>query len=101
MGDKSLDINNKNKNKIYISHSVLKIGKTKVMLAENSMDTNEKYKVGNNISLCIQSADLEEIQQFYNSSITDKIVRIILPLEKIYLVKLMASFKVHSEFKSN
>ncbi len=78
MGDKSIEINDKNKN--YISHSILKIGKTKIMIAENTMDTNEKYKVGNNFSLCIQSADLEEIQQFYNSLISDEKVRIIISL---------------------
>ena len=80
MGDKSLEINDENKN--HITHSVLKIGKTKVMIAENTMDTKEKYRVGNNTSLCIQSADLDEIQQFYNSSITDERVRIIVPLAK-------------------
>lgn len=78
MGHKSIEINDENKN--YITHSVLKIGKTKVMIAEDTMDTNEEYKVGNNTSLCIQSADLEEIQQFYNSLITDERVRIIIPL---------------------
>lgn len=80
MGDKSIEVTDENKN--YITHSILKIGKTKIMLAENTMDTNEEYKVGNNSSLCIQSADLEEIQQFYNSLITDKRVRIIIPLDR-------------------
>lgn len=80
MGDKSIEVTDENKN--YITHSILKIGKTKIMLAENTMDTNEEFKVGNNSSLCIQSADLEEIQQFYNSLITDKRVRIIIPLDR-------------------
>ncbi|MEG0577924.1 MAG: VOC family protein [Bacilli bacterium] len=80
MGDKSIEINDENKN--HINYSVFKIGKTKVMIAENTMDTNEKYRVGNNTSLCIQSADLDEIQKFYNSSITDERVRIIIPLGK-------------------
>lgn len=78
MGDKSIEINDKNKN--YITHSVLKIGNTKIMMAENTMDVNEEYKVGNNTSLCIQSADLEEITGFYNSLITDERVRVIIPL---------------------
>lgn len=78
MGDKSREVNDENKN--YITHSVLKIGKTKVMIAEDTIDANAEYKVGNNTSLCIQSADLEEIQQFYNSLITDERVRIIIPL---------------------
>ncbi|NOW90194.1 VOC family protein [Clostridium beijerinckii] len=78
IGDNSIEINDENRNQI--SHSVLKIGKTKIMLNENPMDANEKYQAGNNTSLCIQSADLEEIQQFYNSLITDERVRIIVPL---------------------
>ncbi|MFA4132859.1 MULTISPECIES: VOC family protein [unclassified Brevibacillus] len=67
-------------NKHYISHSVLSIGKTKVMLAENTMDVKEKYVAGNNFSLCIQSGDLEEIEHFYKSLITDDRVRVIVPL---------------------
>ncbi len=78
MGEKSIEINDENKS--YIAHSVLQIGKTKVMIAEDTMDTTEEYKVGNNTSLCVQSADLEEIQQFYTSLITDERVRVIIPL---------------------
>ncbi|KKO55388.1 VOC family protein [Paenibacillus sp. DMB20] len=76
--DSSLQLTDENKN--YISHSVLSIGKTKVMLAEDTMDVKEKYAVGNNTSLCIQSADLEEIEHFYKSLTTDDRVRIIVPL---------------------
>ncbi|HEY2495135.1 MAG TPA: VOC family protein [Paenibacillus sp.] len=67
-------------NKDYISHSVLLIGRTKVMVAENTMNTSEDYTVGNNTSLCIQSADLEEIEHFYKSLITDDRVKVIVPL---------------------
>ncbi|MFF2793819.1 VOC family protein [Lysinibacillus xylanilyticus] len=76
--DSSLQITEENKH--YITHSVLAIGKTKIMMAENTMDVSEKYVVGNNTSLCIQSADLEEIQHFYKSMTTDERVRIIVPL---------------------
>lgn len=67
-------------NKHYITHSVLSIGRTKIMLAEDPMDVTEKYTVGNNASLCIQSADLEEIEYFYKSLTTDERVRILVPL---------------------
>jgi len=67
-------------NRHCIAHSVLAIGKTKVMMAEDVMDATEKYAVGNNFSLCIQSADLEEIRHFYNSATSDDRVRIIAPL---------------------
>ncbi|MDZ3954148.1 VOC family protein [Bacillus thuringiensis] len=69
-------------NKEHIAHSVLQIGNTKLMIAEDTMNTNERYNVGNNMSLCIQSANLEEIQRFYNNLISDKHVKIISPLEK-------------------
>lgn len=78
--DDSIKITNKNKH--FISHSVLQIGKTKLMIAEDTMDTNESYNIGNNTSLCIQSANLHEIQSFYNSFISDDRVKIITPLEK-------------------
>jgi len=76
--DSSIKLTDENKN--CISHSVLLIGKTKVMVAEDSMNMSEKYTVGNNTSLCIQSADLAEIEHFYNSLITDTGVKIIVPL---------------------
>ncbi|MEH7855504.1 VOC family protein [Bacillus thuringiensis] len=69
-------------NKDHIAHSVLQIGNTKLMIAEDTMNTNERYNVGNNMSLCIQSANLEEIQRFYNNLISDKHVKIISQLEK-------------------
>jgi len=50
------------------------------MLAEDTMDGKEKYTVGNNTSLCIQSADLKEIEHFYKSLTTDDRVRVIVPL---------------------
>ncbi|EEL69879.1 VOC family protein [Bacillus mycoides] len=78
--DSSFEITNENKD--HISHSVLLIGNTKLMIAEDTMNSNERYNVGNNMSICIQSADLEEIQRFYNNLISDKHVKIISPLEK-------------------
>ncbi len=53
------------------------------MLAEDTMDVKEDYKVGNNTSLCIQSADLQEINDFYEGVVSDERTRIIVPLGKI------------------
>ncbi|MHA4410880.1 VOC family protein [Bacillus cereus] len=78
--DRSFKITSENKE--HIAHSVLQIGNTKLMIAEDTMNTNERYNVGNNMSLCIQSTNLEEIQRFYNNLISDKHVKIISPLEK-------------------
>ncbi|WP_144614231.1 VOC family protein [Bacillus cereus] len=78
--DRSFKITKENKD--HIAHSVLQIGNTKLMIAEDTMNPKERYNVGNNMSLCIQSANLEEIQRFYNNLISDKHVKIISPLEK-------------------
>ncbi|EOO15669.1 MULTISPECIES: VOC family protein [Bacillus] len=78
--DSSFKITSENKD--LIAHSVLQIGNTKLMIAEDTMNSNERYNVGNNMSLCIQSANLEEIQRFYNNLISDKNVKILSPLEK-------------------
>ncbi len=76
--DSSVRLTDENRN--HVTHSVLTIGKTKIMLAEETMDAGEAYTVGNNTSLCIQSADLEEINEFYNSLTGDDRVTVILPL---------------------
>lgn len=76
--DSSITLTEDNKNQI--THSVLSIGRTKLMIAEDTMNPGDAYTVGNNTSLCIQSADLEEVERFYASLITDERVRIIVPL---------------------
>ncbi|PAD21511.1 VOC family protein [Terribacillus saccharophilus] len=76
--DPSMELTEENKN--HISHSVLQIGNTKVMIAEETMEPNEKYQAGNNFSLCIQSADLTEINRFYQNVTSDTRVKIIRPL---------------------
>ncbi|WP_221567772.1 VOC family protein [Alkalihalobacillus sp. TS-13] len=78
--DDSLVITEENKD--FISHSVLQLGKTKLMIAEETMQPSEAFNVGNNISLCIQSANLAEIQSFYHNLTSDDRVRIIIPLAR-------------------
>ncbi|MBO0440127.1 VOC family protein [Candidatus Enterococcus ikei] len=69
-------------NKQFIAHSVLQVGKTKIMIAEDSMTPTESFAMGNNFSLCIQSADLAEIQTFYSNLTTDERVKTIVPLNQ-------------------
>lgn len=69
-------------NKNCISHSVLKVGKTKLMIAEEAMDASQSFRIGNNFSLCIQSADQKEIQMFYSNLTSDDRVTIIVPLKQ-------------------
>lgn len=66
-----------------LAHSVLKFGTSKIMIAEETMVPKENYIVGNNTSLCVQSADKEEIEKIYNSLIQDPRTEIIMPLGKI------------------
>lgn len=67
-------------NRHHIAHSVLLIGKTKLMIAEDTMEPQERYQVGNHFSLCVQSADHEQIQSFYERVRQDERARIIVPL---------------------
>lgn len=76
--DPSMELTEENKD--HISHSVLSIGKTKLMIAEEIMKPGEKYQAGNNFSLCIQSADLTEINRFYQNVTSDSRVKVIRPL---------------------
>jgi len=66
----------------WISHSVLEVGVHKLMIAEETMVPKSEYTVGNNISLCIQSADKVEIEKIYNSLIQDPRTEVITPLAK-------------------
>lgn len=67
----------------WISHSILEVGVHRIMLAEETMIPKSGYNVGNNISLCIQSADKEEIERLYNSLIKDTRTEVITPLGRI------------------
>jgi len=67
----------------WISHSILEVGVHKLMLAEETMVPKLDYIVGNNISLCIQSAEKQEIEKIYNSLIQDPTTEVITPLGKI------------------
>lgn len=78
--DESVVLTSKNKNDV--AHCVLKIGNTKIMIAEDGMNPSTVYQMGNHVSLCVQSADKEEIERFYESLILEEGVRIIVPLSE-------------------
>lgn len=63
----------------YITHSVLEIGKNKVMMAEEEMDTTKPWQMGNHASLCIQSKDYDKIQQLYQSLSNHEQVTVLIP----------------------
>jgi PhnB protein len=64
----------------WISHSVLQVGAHQIMLAEETMDPESEYVVGNNTSLCIQSADKREIENMYGSLTQDPRTKVIRPI---------------------
>lgn len=67
----------------WISHSILEVGVHKIMLAEETMVPKLDYLVGNNISLCIQSADKQVIERIYSSLVEDSRTEVIRPLGNI------------------
>lgn len=67
----------------WISHSILQVGVHKIMIAEETMVPKEDYILGNNVSLCLQSADKEEIEELYNSLTQDQRTKVISPLGKV------------------
>lgn len=67
----------------WISHSILEVGLHKLMLAEETMLPQSSYRAGNHISLCIQSADRQEIERMYHSLLQDTRTEVIRPLGEI------------------
>lgn len=67
----------------WVSHSVLKVGMHKIMLAEETMVPELDYVAGNNFSLCIQSADRAEIERMYASLMQAPHTKVVRPLGKI------------------
>ena len=65
-----------------IAHSVLEVGASKIMIAEDTMVPDSEYVVGNHISLCVSSMDKKEIEEAYASLIGDPRTRVIVPLAK-------------------
>jgi PhnB protein len=63
----------------YITHSVLELGRNKIMIAEEEQDTSRPWQLGNSSSLCIQSKDQETIENLYNSITRHKDVTVVVP----------------------
>lgn len=67
----------------WISHSILVIGVHKIMLAEETMVPESEFVAGNNMSLCIQSANKREIEDMYRSLVEDSRTMVIRPLGEV------------------
>lgn len=66
----------------YITHSVLEIGANKIMIAEEAMDAERPWDLGNSASLCIQSRDQGQIDQLYEALVKHEGVRVLVPYEQ-------------------
>jgi PhnB protein len=77
----------------WIAHSILEAGVHRIMLAEETMVPKSAYNVGNNISLCIQSADREEIERMYGSLIEDTRTEVVAPLGRVVFSEAYAIVK--------
>ncbi|GEM_PF-116613 len=64
----------------HITHSVLQIGSTKLMVAEEPMDPTRSWSAGNDFSLCLQSRDHETIVRMYDQLTKDERTTVLVPL---------------------
>jgi PhnB protein len=58
----------------------LVVGETQLLISDEIMNTDQSLRVGNSMSLCIESKSLETIQAIYHSLASDDQVKIIIPL---------------------
>jgi len=65
-----------------IAHSVLTIGENQIFISDEIMNGDSQLRVGNSMSLCIESASLETIEGIYRSLISEPGVRVVVPLDK-------------------
>ncbi|WP_127539705.1 VOC family protein [Paenibacillus illinoisensis] len=66
----------------YITHSVLEIGVNKIMIAEEAMDPERPWQLGNSTSLCIQSKDKSTMDHLYTSLVQHEDVKVLVPYEQ-------------------
>lgn len=64
----------------WITHSVLRIGANKIMIAEEEQDTTRPWSAGNDFSLCLQSTDHAAIERLYDRLTADARTVILAPL---------------------
>jgi PhnB protein len=64
----------------YITHAVLEIGRNKIMLNEEQIDTTRPWQMGDRFSFCIQSKDESTIQTLYRRVTEHKEVTVLAPL---------------------
>ncbi|MGO4532513.1 VOC family protein [Paenibacillus sp. 2TAF8] len=66
----------------YITHSVLEMGVNKIMIAEDAMDAERQWELGNSTSLCIQSKDQGQMNRLYEALVQHEGVKVLVPYEQ-------------------
>ncbi|PYE42813.1 VOC family protein [Paenibacillus barcinonensis] len=66
----------------YITHSVLQVGVNKLMIAEEAMDVEKPWLLGNSTSMCIQSQDQGQIDHLYEALLQHAGVKVLVPYER-------------------
>lgn len=66
----------------YVSHSVLLIGESQLMIADGPVNGLSALSCGNSVSLCFEANDLQAVKDVYDSFIGDARTKTILPFEK-------------------
>lgn len=66
--------------KDWVSHSVMRIGQSQLMIADDIMSGQATYLEGTNFSFCLMSDVSQEISRMYDSLVSDERTRVILPL---------------------
>lgn len=66
----------------YISHSVLLIGESQLMIADGPVNGLAAITSGDAVSLCFEAHDVQTVQEVYDSLTADARTKIILPFEK-------------------
>lgn len=66
----------------HITHSVIQVGNSKIMIAEEAADPTRSWQLGNSTSLCIQSKDYSVIETTFRKLVQHSQVTILTPFEK-------------------
>ena len=66
----------------HISHSVLLVGESQLMIADGPVNGLPAISQGNSVSLCFEANDFQAVKDIYDSFTADSRTKIILPFEK-------------------
>lgn len=66
----------------HISHSVLLVGESQMMIADGPVNGLPAISHGNSVSLCYEVNDFQAVKEIYDAFTSDSRTKVILPFEK-------------------